>query len=228
MARVTHVQRAQVRKDAEGNVKPNLVCDRDGTEIKPGDPYKHMSIKTGPRSSRKLVRCDKCPVWHVWEYSNSLAARVAQAQHDFSTALEADFGDVEEVEEAKSTFVEAIRELAGEKQEAADSIESGFGHETTQSGELREQGESLESWADDIESTDVPELPDPEDQNCDDCDGTGKVDKEGDDSDEPEQVDCPECEGTGEITPEEPSEEEYENWRTEVRDAFSIADENPV
>lgn len=44
----------------------------------------------------------------------------------------------------------AIREVAGEFEEAASNLEDGFGHETSQSTELREQGESVEEWADRI------------------------------------------------------------------------------
>lgn len=228
MAQITRVQKARQRTDADGNPKPNLVCDRDDTEIKPGDPYKHISVRTGPRSSAKLVRCVRCPDWQVWEYSNSLSARVAEIVHNFRQVLDEDFGDTSDVESARDDAVNAIRELAEEKEEGAGNIEDGFGHETTQSGELREQAESLVSWADEIEGVEIPELSDPEDEDCVDCDGTGKVDDPEDNSDDPKQVDCDNCEGTGEVTPEEPSEEEYETWREEVRDAFSIIDESPV
>jgi hypothetical protein len=36
------------------------------------------------------------------------------------------------------------------------------------------------------------------------------------------------CNATGKITPEEPTEEQIEAWRDEVRDVVSIVDESPV
>lgn len=44
----------------------------------------------------------------------------------------------------------------------------------------------------------------------------------------PAAVDCEECEGSGKITPEEPTEDQMDEWREEVRSEFSMVSEPPV
>jgi hypothetical protein len=61
--------------------------------------------------------------------------------------------------ELVSEIVEAIRELASEKEEAASNMEDGFGHETEQSNELRETADALEGWADELENISWPDEP---------------------------------------------------------------------
>lgn len=233
MPRITHVQHARQRTDAEGKLKPNLTCDLDDIEIKPGDSYKHMSIKTGPRSSRKLVRCAACPNWQVWEYSNSTGARTAQIVHTARQAVEA-AEDKEGVEGVLQEAAEAIRELAEEKSEGAQNIEDGFGHATSQSEELSDLADQLESWADAVEQAELPDDPEPEEDACVDCEGAGRVepvegsDYDEDDEDQDGKIKCENCDGTGLATPDGPTEDQIDGWRQEVEDATSILDESPA
>lgn len=217
MARVTHVKRAQQRKNPDGSLKPNLVCEVDSTEIKPGDPYKWVSVKTGPRSSRKRVRCNACPTWQRWDLSNSLSARLEQVSYNLGLAV-AEASDTDDAHTARGEAVEAIREIAEEKRESASNIEEGFGHPTSQSEELEGIADELESWAEEIEQADIPDAPEPEEQDCEDCDGAGEVDGEQ----------CGTCDGEGRMTPDEATEDQMDEWRSEVQDALSIVDEPPV
>jgi hypothetical protein len=153
---------------------PPYKCDSCHQEILPGTPYKHISPRSGPYGGRTLRRHEACPTWNVWEYSSSLSARVAEISHnawtDFSDTT---FESTDDVQEWLNTVAEAIREIAQEKEEAADNIEEGFQHETMQSQELRDVSEQLNSWADDVENVSIPDYPEAEEVDCEDCEGVG-------------------------------------------------------
>ena len=206
---------------------PDLVCDSCREPIPVGTPYKWIAPKSGPYGGRRMERHESCPTWQVWEYSSSLSARLAQISYDFAQAT-ATFETPEEVTEALTDAAEAVRELAEEKRESASSIEDGFGHATYQSDELNEIADSLDTWADEIEQVDIPELPDPEDVDCEECQGTGKITVVADGDNEEGEVDCEDCDGTGTITPDDLSEGELAEWETEVQDLLGIVDEAPV
>jgi hypothetical protein len=208
---------------------PLEVCDHCHKEIAVGTPYKHITPKSGPYGGRKRSRHEACPGWQVWDYSSSMSAQLARISFDFSNAIDgADTPD--DVTSALSEAAEAVREIAGQKREGAENIESGFGHPTSQSEELEQTADELEGWADEIEAADVPEMTQCEDcedgkKECDECGGTGQVEEipgqetecadcagEGD-------VDCDACDGTGEMVDE---------WRDEVRDSVTVVDECPV
>ena len=53
---------------------------------------------------------------------------------------------------------EAIR-VSEELREKAENIEDGFGHETEQSQLFNEQADDVETWAGDLENTDIPDEP---------------------------------------------------------------------
>jgi hypothetical protein len=216
-------------------------CDYCQKTIEVGTAYKHITPKSGPYGGRKRTRHESCPSWQVWEYSSSLSARLAQISYDFGNDI-ANVESEEDVQSALDSAAEAVKEIAEEKREGASNIEDGFGHETSASTELAEIADSLEEWADEISSADIPELPEPEDEDCDECDGTGKVEnpeydreigeEDGEHYDpaylEEEEIECEACEGTGTITPEEPTEDQMSQWRDDVVDACSIVDESPV
>src|SRR5690606_7844042 len=124
-------------------------CDNCGVEIKVGDPYKWIAPKSGPYGGTKRYRCSSCPTWQVWEYSSSLSARIAQIEHEANEAF-AQAKCIEDLEGARDAAADAIQELADEQREKADNIEDGFGHETQMSEELRQQGDDLEAWADEV------------------------------------------------------------------------------
>jgi hypothetical protein len=158
-----------------GEPLPNHTCDRCGTEIRPldkdtgypGDPYKWIKPKSGPYGGRMRVRCGTCPAWHVWEYSSSTGAQIARIGYEYGLALPG-AESADEVRDALSQAAEEIRELAQEKEEGADNIESGFGHATSTSDDLRQVASDLESWADEVEGADVPEYPE-HDDDCEEC-----------------------------------------------------------
>lgn len=204
---------------------PNYACGKCGKEILPGMPYKWIE----PKMRGLMVRCVECPSWNVWEYSDSLSARIAQIQG--TNDIPDNFESTEDATQWASEVAEQIRELSNEKQEAADNMEAGFGHETEQSSELASIADQLSSWADDLEGVDIPELPEPEEQDCEKCEGTGKVQASDGEADGHKAVeeDCDECGATGRVTPEEPTDEQMDAWRDEVRDALqSVLDESPV
>jgi len=124
-----------------------------------------------------MRRCASCPQWQVWEYSSSLSARVAEISHDFWNEVD-NASDADEVQECLNSAAERVREIAEEKREGASNIEDGFGHSTYQSDELNDVADQLDSWADDIESADIPDYPEAEEHDCDDCEGSGEVDND--------------------------------------------------
>lgn len=189
-------------------------CDARGCgkPIEVGKPYKHISPKSGPYGGRTRYRHADCPDWQIWEYSSSLSARVAEVEHDAMLSLE-EVEDEDGVQEVLNTAAEAIREIATEKEEGADNIENGFGHETSQSEELRSTAEQLNEWADEIENITIPDLPDADDAECETCCGTGTV------SSGTDEEKCEDCEGSGH--PSEPTDEQMNDWRSEVSDEVS-------
>lgn len=217
---------------------PNRTCDKCRTEITVGSPYKHISPKSGPYGGRTMYRCGSCPGWRVWEYSNSLSARIAEIEHNATDAAN-DATDAEGVRDALRAAAESIRELAEEKRESAQSIEDGFGHSTSMSEELADQADQLESWADDVEASadDDPAVGSCDDcaegrVECDTCSGTGET--QITDSDDCEEcstcngetaVDCDTCDGTGENPDGDPDEDTLEEWRSE---ALSVLGNCPV
>jgi hypothetical protein len=213
--RVTHEDRTKPL--------PPYSCDACAEPIAVGTPYKYIDIKRqyGGTTRRRHAYH---PDWQPWEYSSALWARIAQIQ-----AMEIDVSGLEPGEDPSDytdDIVSAIRELASEKEEAASNMEDGFGHETEQSNELREISEQLEAWADEFESIDWPEDPEPEEEDCPECGGTGKVEP---DDPEAAAVDCAECDGTGQVTPDEPTEDQIDEWREAVEGEIqNVMDSAPV
>lgn len=204
---------------------PPLTCDAPGCgkPIEVGTPYKHVTPKSGPYGGRQRNRHQSCPGWEIWDLSNSWAARIARETELPMRGFEPETPD--DVENLANEIAEAVRGLASESEEAADNIEEGFGHETQQSEEARERAQNLESWADDIEGIDVPDLPEPEETDCEACGGTGETQVEVDGVPQEENGDavmeeCADCEGTGQVTPEEPTEEQMNEWREEAIQAL--------
>lgn len=217
----------KVTKEDRSKPLPPRKCENCGNEIAVGTPYKHISPKSGPYGGRTRYRCGDCPTWQVWDYSNSLSARTAQIAYEFNEAI-SDASDMDTVQEALNNAASAVRDIASEKEESAQNIEQGFGHETSTSQELADVAEQLNSWADEIEGADIPEFPEPEESECEDCGGTGEVDGEDAEGNEISDATCETCDGTGQHTPDEPTEDQIEEWRSEVQDALTIVDECPV
>ncbi len=116
---------------------------------------------------------------------------------------------------AMTDAAEVVREIAEEKRESAQNIEDGFGHSTSASEELSSLADELEEWATSIENADIPEYPDANDADCEECEGSGSI---GEDN-------CEECGGSGH--PSEPTEEQLEEWRMDVEDVTSVLNDSP-
>ena len=225
--------------------KPLETCDACNKPIEIGTPYKWIQPKTSANGGRKRSRHESCPNWKVWEYSNSWSARIAQAVDGFSIE---DAESEDDVQSALDDVAAAIEELAEESATSASSMEDGFGHSTSQSEEAAERAESLETWAGEINDVTIPDLPEPEprwfvtngdgvpsdlfeedgydsESDADHALAMHRDDNRPEGADDATEDDDFEVE---EITPDEPSEEQLNDWRDEVRDACSIVDESPV
>jgi hypothetical protein len=200
MAQIKHIKSARIRKDADGNLKPNHVCEiHPGEEIKPGDPYKHISVKTGPYSSTTRYRCEAAPDWHWWDYSSSLGALIAQIQYEGEQDVAGTDGETtDDWQAVAEQIAERIDELAEEKRESASNIRDGFGHDMPQSEELDEAADNLEGWATEIRDA-ANSLDDPPDEDdFDDDDDSGQ-------------------------TAEDLHQEALEAWQDEAREAITDA-----
>lgn len=134
--------------------KPNYHCEKCGTEITVGSPYKWIKPKSGPYGGRMRVRCMTCPNWRPSETTSSAALSVLYgAQEAADDALgDWDANDgADALREILTNLAEGVREAAEVYEESASNMEDGFGHETSLSAELREKAEALNSAADDIE-----------------------------------------------------------------------------
>lgn len=170
-------------------------CKHETREIAVGTPYKWIEPSGKPVRNRHA----DCPSWKVWEYSDSLSARISRIQDEEPIP---DFAWLDEAQQWASDKAQEIRELAEEKRESASNIEEGFGHATYQSDELNETADNLESWADDLENVDLPEFPGDEEVGEDD---------------------------TVEEKDEEADQIKFEEWQDEVRQAIEdILSNSPV
>lgn len=213
--KITRVKSAQRRKNADGSLKPPLVCELNANHvITPGTPYKHVKLHIG---AHQYVRCADCPDWKIWEVSSSLDAQLQQVAYEFGEGLN-DVSSEDEVTELLESAANTVREIAEARRESAQSMEDGIGHPTSQSQELEDQADQLESWADEIETAQVPEMPEPEEEDCDACGGTGLTDT----PDEP----CDECDG-GQVKQEECTDDQIGEWIGQCRDELSIVDDRP-
>jgi hypothetical protein len=231
----------RVTEDDKTRPKPNSKCEACGKEIKVGDPYKHVTVKSS-YGGTKHIRCADCPTWQPWDLSNSLSARLSQVSHDFEEAVQG-ASEPGDVEAALSDAAQAVRDIAEEKRESASNIEEGFGHSTSMSEELEQTAEALDSWADEIESADVPELPDAEPRyyithNGEHLEADG-IEAEGYETQEEAQADLDsyvadnsiEDSSDYDVAEEEqddPSEDQIQEWRDECISSLSIVDESPV
>lgn len=141
MARVYQVKAAR---------KPTT-CQKCRKEIAVGDPYKWSKPRSGKwASGMKLVRCGTC-VFRPSELMTGKMSGVYAATEGYDDDT-MNAACPRDLIEAMNAAAEGIREVAEEYQAGSQNIEDGFGHSTSQSDEMREQGENLEGWADEIES----------------------------------------------------------------------------
>lgn len=220
--RTTRAGKPIVRKVtvADKSQPVDLKCERCHRVIVPGEQYRKVAIKQ-TYGGIKRTRCIDCPGWQPWELSSSLASRVMEIQNEDVDG--SDWTEASEAESRAGEIAEMIRELAQEKEQAADNMEDGFGHATEQSEAIREQAQNLDSWADEVENslsgTDFPE------GHCGNCEGEdlecSTHEEEGHDPDCDGTEECMECNGSNEG--EEVSEEDLEAWREEAAEAIRNA-----
>lgn len=173
---------------------PPRNCQKCGKTIEVGTPYKWTKIKSGPYGGQMLVRCGACPTWMPSEMSTSKMAGIYAAQEQVDAT---DVESLEDLEALRDDVADQVESVGEEYEESAQNMEDGFGHETSMSEELREKGESLKSWADDIRNVDFEDY-DEEEQQCETCEGKGLVpDPDHDDADEDGEIQCEDCGGTG-------------------------------
>ena len=139
-----------------------LTCQKCHEPIEIGMAYKWVA----PRAHRaargvKQNRHTSCASWKPSELTSSpmlatlYAAQEAADEAMGSLSAPEDTDDAEayldDLRSIGSEAAEGVREAAEMRTEASDAIVDGFGHETSQSEELRDEGEQLVTWADDIE-----------------------------------------------------------------------------
>jgi hypothetical protein len=204
--------------------KPNRKCDKCGKEIDVGMPYQWTEIKM-TYGGMKKVRCMDCPPWKQSELTTSKMSGVYAAQEE---AEDTDVSTIEDLEALCESVAEQIEAVGDEYEESGQNMEDGFEHATSMSDELKERGESLKSWAEDIRALDFDEVPDCDEcagvgtVECTNCEGNGVVQSESGG----ETEDCPDCEGNGTVNCEacdgegKPGDdsEQYTEFITEQKD----------
>lgn len=129
---------------------PNRKCGRCGKEIKPGDGYYWWANKLpGARSGYKQIRCADHPPT-LAERTPGRAGQLLGLQAEWDKML-AEASTIEDLQSVRDDIAGQIRDFAQEFADSADNMESGFGHETYQSQDLREKGEAIEAVADEVE-----------------------------------------------------------------------------
>ena len=137
MARIITIKRARASK----NPRPCVICHH---EVQPGESYRYIDKKTGPRSGYRLNFCFK----HDPRPSHRLSGRAAELQQiieDAEDALAAP-ETVKDVADALRNAAEEAEMLADDIRTSAQSIEDGFGHETPQTESMNEAAENIDEW----------------------------------------------------------------------------------
>jgi len=183
---------------------PNHSCGKCGTEIKVGDPYRWVKTKSGPYGGQTKYRCMTCPTWRQSELSSSKMAGIYAAQEDLSDNIDT-FESVDDLEGAAQAFADQVREVAEEYRESQQNMVDGFGHDTSMSDELGEKADSLDDWANDVESTSFVDFED----------------------DEPEETDYPD-EDTFQLAYEEWEMNRETHWEEQRNELQNAAEDCPV
>lgn len=167
---------ARVTREDRTQPLPNRKCGRCSKEIKPGDSYYWWANKLpGAGSGYKQIRCAEHPPT-IQERTPGRAGQLMGLQSEWENELSA-CQSVEDLEAARDSIAGQIRDFGQEYVDSADNMESGFGHETYQSQELREKGEAIDSIADEVEQIDVEEF-DEDEVDVEDYEGEDDPDYE--------------------------------------------------
>lgn len=136
-----------------------------------GSSYKYVK----PRYGARRVRHTDCPMWRPSELASGKIATAYAAQEDATDALhalpipEAWSGAEEWVDDVRSILADCASgagECRDEYQEGYDNMPENFQAGPT-GEEIQEKIDLLESWADELEDPDLPEVPGDEDEPAD-------------------------------------------------------------
>ena len=169
MARVTTVKAA----------RKATTCGRCGTVILAGMSYRWAKPRVHRAASgMKLVRCmgSKC-MFRPSDLTTSKMAGVYAAQESLADAMAGDFTPNDLLNSLQEA-AETVRGVGEEHREGATAIEDGFGHETSQSGEMNEKADALDEYADALEGVSI-----------DDADEYDDLETEAGETDEDEDED---------------------------------------
>lgn len=148
--------------------KPGM-CEACGKTIEVGQGYRSIKPRYGAKRKRHLT----CPVWTRSEMTtndklSALYAAIESAEGDIAawgqewlSAPVAEDAEAmrDELTAVLSQAAESVREVAEMYRESASNIEEGFGHATSLSEDMENNADEVESFADDIETTDLPDIP---------------------------------------------------------------------
>jgi hypothetical protein len=162
MARLNTVQSFRGTTKTEDG---KLTCGSCGEKVDKGDSYRWWANRApGSRGGIRRIRCMKpeCKPSRA-DLTPGRRGQLLGIQESIEDQLTDWNGDT--TDDLQSIAEEAagdLRSLGEELTEGADNMEQGFGHETEQSMELREKGESLESVAQELEYLDFEDPPEKE------------------------------------------------------------------
>ena len=123
-------------------------CTMCSHSVQPGEPYKRIEKKTGPRSGHTLFFCVGCEP-RPSHLASGRAAELAGIVESISDAIS---GMAEPTDPDSATIVAEdaagdIEALADEIREASENMEDGFGHPTTQTENMGETADGLMEWS---------------------------------------------------------------------------------
>lgn len=151
--------RLNIVKSFRGTTKTTdgeLTCGICRDKITKGDGYKWWANRLpGSRGSIRQIRCMKadCAPSRA-DMTPGRAGDLLRLQDDGHSAIDG-AQTVDDLLCTAESLADEVTEMADGLTESADNIEDGFGHETYQSGELRERAENMESYADDLRNVDL-------------------------------------------------------------------------
>lgn len=129
--------------------KDQGICRGCGKEIKVGDSYQWIEFRFGGRT----VKCSACR-FRGSELTQSKMSGVYAAQEAMDDSLATfekatDSVDLDDIKADMEGNIDSIREVAQEYKDAADGMSQVSSNSIAD--ELTEKGDSLDSWADDLE-----------------------------------------------------------------------------
>ena len=148
MARLRTVQRARASK------RPRH-CAHCQHEVQIGEAYRYADKKTGPRSGYRVIWCkDHTP--RPSELASGRRAELMGLQEGMTEGLQAVDPEPEDwregmMEIGQALDVDAVQELQGSLDDAAQAIEDGFGHGTAQSEALEQAAAEIGDWGEELE-----------------------------------------------------------------------------